>query len=231
MTISTRIIAVIGALLVAIVLAVGWFFGVSPLLSKAAESEAARQDVLAQNQLLAAKVAEMKKQFDDIEVYENQLEALHTLIPEVDDRGAFLGNLELCAAQAGGRLTQVDQREATAYLQPAEVDDVISAPGATLAPKLHRAELIFNVRDMNHAASMNFFHCLQSHQPRIVTIQSAELKNTGELEVVAFTYVVADPAQVQARLDAGPFPVEEEESASEDEAAGEGEATEETAAP
>lgn len=209
MKVNTRIIAAIGAVLVAIVLALGWFIGVSPLLAKAAEAEAARADVLKQNELLAAKVAEMKKQFDDIDVYEKELQSLNAIIPDGDDRNSFLASLEQCAAIVGGVLSSVNQADATAYLQPAGVDEVIAAPGASLAPKLHRVEIKATITAMSSGSAMSYLHCLQEHQPRIFTLETADLKPNGSFEILGYTYVVTDPAVVQSRLDAGPYPVKD----------------------
>ncbi len=226
MTFSTRIIGAIGALLVALVLIAGWFLGVSPLLAKAAEAGAARAEVLMQNEMLAAKVAEMKKQFEEIEVYEEQLEALHTFIPDIYDGGYFIAALERCAVDSGaGQLSGFEQKSATAYLAPAGVDDVIMAPGPSLAAKLHRIEVSVKLKFSSFTGAAGYLHCLQSHETRLFSVTSAEMKDTGELEIYGFVYSATDPAQVQSRLDEGPYPAEDAATGGETSEEGEAEET------
>lgn len=80
-TASTRIWTFGAVFLMIIVVALGWFLGISPKLADAARFEAERRNVLAQNDLARATIAQLEADFEQIDELRADLALLRDEFP------------------------------------------------------------------------------------------------------------------------------------------------------
>lgn len=80
-TASTRIWTFATVIVMIVVVALGWFLGISPKLADAARFDADRQSVIAQNDLARATIAQLQADFDNIDELRLELEELRAEFP------------------------------------------------------------------------------------------------------------------------------------------------------
>lgn len=80
-TASTRIWTFATVIVIIIVLALGWFLGISPKLADAARFDADRSGVVAQNDVARATLAALQADFDRIDELRTELEGLRAEFP------------------------------------------------------------------------------------------------------------------------------------------------------
>lgn len=80
-TASTRIWSFATAIIIIIVIALGWFLGISPKLADAARFNTDRQSVVAQNELARATLAQLQADFEQIDTLLLELEELRAEFP------------------------------------------------------------------------------------------------------------------------------------------------------
>ena len=116
---STRIWSVGAALLITVILALGWLLGISPKLAEAQLADAALLETQAVNAGHELRLAEIKEQFEGLDELKEELDELQTALPSGADLPDLLDELD-----ALGRANQVSYdnftaSEAQAYLAPA----------------------------------------------------------------------------------------------------------------
>lgn len=212
MKITSRMIALIGVVVIIGILAAAWFLGVSPLLSQAAQSDSERAQVEQQNRLLSAKLDEMRKQFENIDELKTELARLHTLIPDDDDLALFHEAVSGCVYSAGAVPGMITTDDAAAYLVPDTSDPVLVAPGPSLAGKLYTVKVTITFGGADEApisteAAISFLDCMH-RTLRIFTPTSVDAKadGNGTVSVAGYLYRVTDPAVIPERLAPSPDP-------------------------
>lgn len=212
MRIPTRFIAILGALGVALVLALGWFLGAAPLLDEAKKADADRADVEQQNLLLMSRLAQMKEQFDNIAQYEAELDKLHAFVPDEDNLAHFAVDVDSCIAEVkGAQLDTLTFGDAIPFPATAPDEPELVPPGATLAGQLFRVPVDISLRNsgknkIGPEEALAFASCLQKETFRIVTFETitATLDSDGNAKLTGYLYRVTDPATIAGRLAADP---------------------------
>ncbi len=80
-TASTRIWTFATVIMMIVVIALGWFLGISPKLADAARFDADRQSVILQNDLARATIAQLQADFDNIDELRLELDELRAEFP------------------------------------------------------------------------------------------------------------------------------------------------------
>lgn len=128
---KNRIWIIGSALLMAIVVALGWFLGVAPQLTAAAQAEAQRAGVQALNVQQEATLASLKKDYAKLGAMNAELSDLSASVPSDTDTPAFVDEVDAVAVAAGVTVTGIKVADATPY-EP--VSPPASAGGAATPP-------------------------------------------------------------------------------------------------
>jgi Tfp pilus assembly protein PilO len=97
MTGTTRLWALGTTIACIVIVALGWFFGVSPLLGRINAADAQRAVVEQQNATAAQRVERLKADFGNLAAVSEQLDRLRESMPPTADYDAFLGELNAIA--------------------------------------------------------------------------------------------------------------------------------------
>jgi Tfp pilus assembly protein PilO len=89
----------------AVILALGWFFGVSPMLDQIGDSNTQKVTVDQQNRLSQARIAKLKADYENLDEVAAQLDQLRESMPPTADYDGFLGELNSLAGDDGVTLT------------------------------------------------------------------------------------------------------------------------------
>jgi Tfp pilus assembly protein PilO len=114
------------ALVAVVVVALGWVFGISPLLAKADLASSQAQSADAQNAAQRLALVRLKSQFQKLPELSAQLTELQRSVPQTANLDDFLDQLQQLAQSTGVSITGFTAAEATLYG---------GAEGATAAPK------------------------------------------------------------------------------------------------
>lgn len=128
-------VAIAGA--IAVVLALGWFVGVSPVLSQAAAANDQRTSISASNQTSRESIVVLKQKYAGIDTLTQRLDGLTTSVPTDADIPLFLRELDSLSNQNSVGLTNVTVTDAAKYVAPAApvvASGNAGAGGATPTP-------------------------------------------------------------------------------------------------
>ena len=109
------------------VLALGWFLGLSPKLDEMNAANEQRTSVEAQNRLHEVKLAELKKEFEQLDSLKTDLATAQSSLPPGDELSTFLGELHSLEASSGVVLTTFSAGDGENY---------VAAPGTGPASPL-----------------------------------------------------------------------------------------------
>lgn len=100
---------VIGSAFVAVlIVALGWFLGISPRLTEASTAASEQRSVEQINSTYEATLAELRTLTDDLPTFRRELEAIRTAIPTDASVSTLLGQLTALADQSGVIITAVE---------------------------------------------------------------------------------------------------------------------------
>jgi hypothetical protein len=115
MTRTGKIWMIGGAFIAVVVMALGWFALASPQLEQAAQADAARAEIEAQNEVERAVLAEMKHQYENLDALLADLEKLQVTVPGTRDLADFYDEISAAANLAGVVLNGVTVEPALPY--------------------------------------------------------------------------------------------------------------------
>lgn len=128
---STRRIWAIGcAMIMAVSIALGWFLGVSPLLSVAGLSNESRRAAEAQNDIYRQELAILKEKFSGIDELQQQLDELRVAMPSTARQPDFIDELSRASLQHQITLTTITTADAVAYASNVVAPPVAETPEA-----------------------------------------------------------------------------------------------------
>jgi len=132
---DTRIWLIGSVLLSVVILAGGWFLGVSPMLALAATAESDRVAVEAQNQQFELNLADLQVRYEDLPEVERELEELRVALPVDADVSAFLRSIQKAAEETEVVVASIDVADGLPYLPvlPEPVVAPVPAPTAEAA--------------------------------------------------------------------------------------------------
>jgi Tfp pilus assembly protein PilO len=114
------------ALVAVVVVALGWVFGISPMLTKADLASSQAQSADAQNAAQQLALVRLKGQYDKLPELNAELKKLQLSVPETANLDDFLDQLQQLAQSTGVTITGFTAAEATLYG---------GGDGTTAAPK------------------------------------------------------------------------------------------------
>ena len=98
---NNRIWVLATAILVVAILALGWILGVAPRLSEVATATEQRVAADAQNALLEADIADLKKKFEALDLSRDEVLEIRKALPPHADEADFLRQIDDAAVAAG----------------------------------------------------------------------------------------------------------------------------------
>ena len=192
-TTATRIWTFATVIVVIVVVALGWFLGVSPQLSSAAQAETDRQAVVAQNVALQATTDALAADFAAIGDLRDQLAEVQAEFPAYAAYDDFSEFLLGALGSAGVTLGSVQ----VAFSVPTSVDVVPDEAGQVAAGTLLRVPVSITV-DGEFANALLFIQALQlSDRFTFVNVAAFTGGSTGAPStVVSVVYYVVSEAPV-----------------------------------
>jgi Tfp pilus assembly protein PilO len=141
---NNRIVNLLIGLGIVVVLLLGWFFGVSPILEQVNAANVQTDNLHSANSASAARLTNLKKQYENIGPLQEKLAKLQESIPVDADISGFLAEINTLSAAAGVTLTNLTVNDAAEYVAPGSAVAPVTpdptataaapAPGATPAP-------------------------------------------------------------------------------------------------
>ncbi|MEL4320547.1 hypothetical protein WJX64_16155 [Leifsonia sp. YIM 134122] len=120
---------IIGAVLVSVIIvAAGWFLGVSPQLAAARTAETDQQAVEAQNAQLEAELVTLKEDFSHLDELEAQKATLRQALPAEVSMSTFGREIDALAAATGVGIKNVESEDAVPYIPPVGAASVAPQP-------------------------------------------------------------------------------------------------------
>lgn len=199
---NSKMWILIAAILSVAVLAMGWFLGVSPKLDEMNSANDQRVSVEQQNKLHEARVAELKKQFENIDELKEKLAEFQLALPPGDELSTFLGQLHALEASSGVLLTKFAASDGQSY---------VAAPGATTNPLVTADNFVAITIDLTVTGTrgqvIDFLNDLQ-YGDRLflvtkLTVAQDQSGSSGSEEgavggytgaITGFVYVLVDPS-------------------------------------
>jgi hypothetical protein len=237
-----RLVTLVGGIIGVALIALGWFVVLSPLLDRAAELDAQRAQIEAQNEVERATLANMKAQYENLDELVLQLEELRLSVPGDQDLQAFFDHVAAAAGDAGVVLNGVSVEGALPFVAavaeggappPAEettgetteeepVGSVIGAGDDLMSPPLATTALISNLYVLPISMSITadvkqataFLKILQGLDGRLILVDGVSMTLGTSLtgEITGYIFVVHDPSQGPVGALPEPAPEPEMES-------------------
>ena len=107
-----------GIAAIAIVIVMGWFLGISPVVAQVATANSNVAQLNQQNSTNVAKLASLKSQFANIGQLDDTLSLLRQSIPEDANISAFIAEINALCAKYNVQLTSVTVNDAVVYAAP-----------------------------------------------------------------------------------------------------------------
>ena len=212
-TASTRIWTFATVLIMIVVVALGWFLGISPRLADAARFETERQNVEAQNNVARAAIAQLQADFENIDELLDELEGLREEFPTDAQYDVAIQELLTRMLSAGLGLQNIAINEpapTTALVlqegeepPPAEID----GDGILPAGSLLSVPVTVTVTG-SLPAILGYMQALQE-SPRFSIVSRGDFAATGETGTITFTmtmYVVSGDDLVNVEPEPEPEP-------------------------
>ncbi|WP_439565719.1 hypothetical protein [Microcella sp.] len=187
---ATRIWTFATAIAVIVIVALGWFLGVSPRLAAASQAEADRQAVLAQNVALQATTDALAADFAAIDDLRDQLEEVRGQFPSYAEYADF-SEVFLAAVVSSGVI--LDSAQVSVAL-PSSVDVVPDEFGQVPAGTLLQVPVVITVNG-EFPLALQFIESLQlSNRFTFVNVGSYTEGTTDRRNTVisVFYYVVSE---------------------------------------
>ena len=184
--------------LMVLVAAMGWLFGVSPLLDQANSADDQRAAVENLNNVNQAKVADLKSKFEKLDGLKAQVAAIRVSVPEGLDIPALLREINGYCATNGVTLVSVTVDTAEIYIAspktaaPTDVGKAAPADAAPSGPTLVRAPIQVTVSG-GYSAVMAFGGSLQTGQRLFLSKSFAVSQSTDGFSGVLAGFVYALP--------------------------------------
>lgn len=194
------------ALLVVVIVAMGWFLGVSPKLSEAGTADQQRAAAEAKNVIHEKEVATIKKQYEQLPELKSQLTALREALPTNDDLSTFLGELHQKEQSNGVVLTSFVASDAKPYAPVVKPATDVSTTNPLVTPENFVAIPIELDVVGAQANIMNFIEGVQIGERLFLVTELAveqdEIKTAYSAKIKGFVYVVLDKPATPAKTGA-----------------------------
>jgi hypothetical protein len=112
---SPRFWYLVGAVLAAGILVLGWFIGAAPLIAQAAASSTNRLIVAQQNDAQRAALASMKGQYENLDQLKSEMARLQLSVPGTDSSDDFIDRVQALAGKYDISIKNITAGEAQPY--------------------------------------------------------------------------------------------------------------------
>ncbi|GHF20908.1 hypothetical protein [Pseudolysinimonas yzui] len=151
---SGKIWMIGGAFIAVVIMAIGWFALAAPQLDQAADADAARAEIEAQNEVERAILEEMKQQYESLDELLDDLEELQLSVPGTRDLEDFYDEIAAAANLAGVVLNGVTVEPALPYAAAvAEGGGAEPAPAADEAADEATGSVVASLNGMDGIAA------------------------------------------------------------------------------
>ncbi|HEV7948797.1 MAG TPA: type 4a pilus biogenesis protein PilO [Glaciihabitans sp.] len=199
---KNRLWVIGAALVIAGVVVIGWFLGISPKLDEASASAATRAEVEAQNAAHELELVNLKEQFENIDLFRGELAELRDAIPAGAELPDLVRELDSIATDNQVSLTAISLSDAQPYVA------VEGAPSSLTAENFVTIPLSLTV-DGDYTSVLNFVAGLQSSERlMLVTAFSTSTGDTGGVtgSISAYAYVLLSGNSAAATATPEPAP-------------------------
>lgn len=187
------------------ILAMGWFLGVSPKLDEMNAANEQRASVEAQNRVHEAKLAELKKEFQQLDALKTELANAQASLPPGDELSSFLGELHRLEASSGVVLKSFSAGDAQTYVaapgtttqSPLVTADNFIAIPIDLTVQGTRPQVIDFLSDLQYGKRLFLVTKLTVAQAKGAAStdgEAADTANAYEGTISGFVYVLVDPS-------------------------------------
>ncbi len=193
-----RITILVGSFAIVIIVALGWFVGISPKIAEADATAAQQQVVETQNTAQEAELVTLRAQFAQLDVLRADYGALQSSIPGDANGDDFVDQLQAAATATGVILTTASLGEPQAYIPFGETaapvaDPAVEAPAAgspaagssTLIGKLYTVSVAVGVSGSTEQI-YNFVGAMQSGS-RMLIVNGSSFDASESLSIGALT--------------------------------------------
>jgi len=125
---GTRVWSLVTVVVVAGLLAGGWFLGAAPLLEGQARQEQFRKAAVATNEGIEAAIAKLVVEKDNLPELQTRASELEEAIPRDVESAAFITSLNNLAAASAVTITAISISDGMPYSAPRQTSDVDGAP-------------------------------------------------------------------------------------------------------
>jgi Tfp pilus assembly protein PilO len=197
------------ALVVVVIVALGWFLGISPQLSRAGIAADQLADVKATNAQQEAELAALKKQFASLPEIEAEIEELRETVPAVPNFAEFMRNLDTFETRTGARMLAYSADPSIPYAASAETTNKGEASTSITGENFMLIPISFEIGG-SYAQNLDFVKRVQTNQ-RLYLMTDINIKEvqvsagaivapgTPELyqfQMSGYLYVLLDPTYV-----------------------------------
>lgn len=194
---------VIGAVLMSLVIvAAGWFLGISPRLADAALAEEERQNVEVINVGYEATLAELQRLSQNLPELESELEGLRVEIPDEPELSTLLGQLNALAEAAGVSIVEVTAQ--TPVLFP---PDLLDGTGVT-----DLVALPVTIRANGEGPAVDAFIRQVQFGPRLILVEQFDLTDdpvAAGVSLRALIFVLPEDGAALPTEQVGEQPIEQ----------------------
>lgn len=213
---STRLWIIGSMLLVAVIVAMGWFLGVSPKLAEAAIAGQQQSEAEAQNVVHEREIAVIKKQFDQLPVLKSQLAVLRTAVPDKNGMSAFIDELHAIEQQNQVSMTDFKAGDGKPYTPVKSTTSTASITNPLITPENFVAIPVSVTVSGDNGNIMRFVDGVQTGD-RLFLVTSLKLNRDKattapaaksapaaafKAEIAGFVYVVLDTPATPAKTGA-----------------------------
>jgi Tfp pilus assembly protein PilO len=118
---------------IAVVVVLGWFLGVSPIVSQATTASDQLASVNQANSISVARLASLRAEFANVDTLKTQLAALRQSVPSDAAISSFINEINALCSKDHVSLTSVTVNDAAVYVAPAAPVSATTA-GSTATP-------------------------------------------------------------------------------------------------
>lgn len=182
MKLGTRVWGLVTVVVIAALLAGGWFLGASPLLDGQAREEAQRKAALATNQGIEATIARLAKEKDNLPQLQARAQELEEAIPQDVESAAFITSLNNLAAASTVTIVSISLGDAMPYSAPRETSTVDGAPAPVTDQRINDGNFVLIPVSIEvsggWAETLNFVNGVQT-STRLVLANQLDTASTG----------------------------------------------------
>lgn len=182
MKVGTRIWALVTVVVVAALLAGGWFLGAAPLLDSQARLETERKATLASNQQIEANIAKLAKEEENLPKLQARAKELEQAIPRDVESAAFITSLNNLAASSAVTITSISMGEGIPYSTPRQTAEADGAPVPVTDQRINDGNFVLIPVSIEVSGGwvevLNFLNGVQT-STRLVLANELDTTSTG----------------------------------------------------